>query len=156
MKLIKISLNFWLGYGNPFLCVSNRYGNNKALTSVISEKVQQIHKIIETEALTISEIEELPPHCSQYVIPYNQRKGKTYALILYNVTQRSGSEEKANYLENSLNESGWNVIKLEWQDTAEHHNMIDSSFSPIVSSCSLLMVCLMSNGNRGSVIGSDG
>ena len=98
----------------------------------------------------------MSPHCSKYVIPNNQRKFKIYALILYTPSQRSGGEEEANYLENSLNEAGWNVIKLEWLNTVELHNLIDSSLSLIVSSCSLLLVCLMSHGSRGSVIGSEG
>ena len=126
----------------------NHQGNNKEFTSVISEKGQKIDMIIQTEALTINGMERFSPHCSQYLIPYNQGRCKRYALILYNLTQRSGGEAEADYLEATLNTAGCDVIKLEWQDTSELHNLIDSSLSLISKSCSLLIVCLMSHGSR--------
>ena len=131
-------------------------GNNKEFTALISEKGQKIDMIIQTEVLTINGIERFSPHCSQYLIPYNEGLGKRYALILYNLTQRSGGEAEADYLEAALNTAGCDVIKLEWQDTSELHNLIDSSLILISKSCSLLVVCLLSHGSRGSMIGSQG
>ena len=135
-------------------CIFNHHGNNKKFRSLISEKRQKIHTIIKTKALTINGIEKFSLHCPQYLIPYNQGRCKRYALILYNLIQRSGGEAEADYLEAALREAGCDVIKLEWQDTAELHNLIESVLSPISKSCSLLIVCLLSHGSRASVIGS--
>ena len=45
---------------------------------------------------------------------------------------------------------------MEWSDAIEIHSMIESALSRIAGDCSLLIVCLMSHGSRGAIVGSKG
>ena len=78
-----------------------------------------------------------------------------YALILYTTVQRLGGQEEATYLEDALRMAGFEVIKLEWHSTDQLSTFFEYKLRPIADNCSLLMVCLMSHGSRGSVIGND-
>ena len=111
--------------------------------------------ILHSEPLTIDQIETLSPHSSQYVIPCNQQKCRMYALILYTTVQRLGGQKEAKYLEDALKMAGFEVITLEWYSSDHLETLFEYKLRPIVDNCSLLMVCLMSNGSRGSVIGND-
>ena len=116
----------------------------------------EIQKITETESLTRDQIQQLSPHSSQYIIPHKQKKSKRYGLILFSTAGRQGAVEEADDLEQALKTTGCDVIKMEWSDAAELHNMIESTLSRIVCDCSLLVVCLMSHGSRGEIASSHG
>ena len=119
-----------------------------------SVKQQKIEQIIEHEPLSIDHIEELSPYSTQYVISYNQTNTKRYGLILYSKQHRHGAEEEADNFKQALETAGCDVTKLEWTNTAELGSMIDSSLEGIVSSCSLLIVAVMTHGYRGALRGS--
>ena len=79
-------------------------------------------------------------------------------LILYNKVNRPGAEEEADYMKESLTAAGFRDInRLQWTECDELHSMIDSHLDVILQqqqedrNCSLLMLCLMSNGGRGSL-----
>ena len=71
-------------------------------------------------------------------------------------TGRQGAVAEADDLQQALQTSGCDVIKMEWSDAAELHNMIESALSRIINDCSLLVVCLMSHGSRGVLSDSNG
>ena len=115
----------------------------------VTEREFQIQRITETESLTTEQIQELSPHSSQYIIPYKQKKSKRYGLILFRSEGRQGAVAEADNLEQALLSTGCDVIKMEWSEATELHNMIESALSRIVADCSLLIVCLMSHGSSG-------
>ena len=104
----------------------------------------------------MEQIQQLSSHSSQYIIPHEQQKSKRYGLILFSSEDKLGAFEEADGLEQALQASGCDVIKMEWFDAVELHNMIDSAMTRIVGDCSLLIVCLMSHGSRGVISGSCG
>ena len=104
----------------------------------------------------MEQIQQLSSPSSQYIIPYEQQKRKRYGLILFSSENRQGAFEEADGLEETLKASGCDVIKMEWFDAVELHNMIDSAMIRIAGDCSLLIVCLMSHGSRGVLSGSCG
>ena len=108
-------------------------------------------RIIETESLTTEQIQQLSPHSSQYIIPYNKKKSKRYGVIFFRSEGRLGAAAEADDLEQSLLVTGCDVIKMEWSKATELHNMKESALSRIVADCSLLIVCLMSHGSRGAL-----
>ena len=75
----------------------------------------------------MGQIEELSPYSSQYVIPHNQTNTKRYGLILYSAEDRHGAVEEADNLKHALETAGCDVIKLQWSNTSELDNMMDSS-----------------------------
>ena len=115
-----------------------------------------MRKISETESLTEEQIQQLSPHSSQYIIPHKQKKSKRYGLVLFNSEERPGAEAEAANVEQALQTAGCDVMKMEWYDVDELHNMIESVLNGIVADCSLLIVCLMSHGSRGVITGSNG
>ena len=116
---------------------------------------QKIEEIIEQEPLSTDHIEELSPYSNQYVIPHNQTNTKRYGMVLYSKHHRQGAEEEADNFKQALETAGCDVTKLEWTNTAELGSMIDSSLEGIVSSCSLLIVAVMTHGYRGALRGSE-
>ena len=116
----------------------------------------EIQNITETESLTRDQIQQLSPHSSQYIIPHKQKNSKRYGLILFSTADRQGAVAEADDLEHALQTTGCDVIKMEWSDAAELHNMIESALSRIAVDCSLLIVCLMSHGSRGEIASSHG
>ena len=72
-------------------------------------------------------------------------------MILFRSEGRQGAVAEADDLEQALLTTGCDVIKMEWSEAAELHNMIESALSRIVADCSLLIVCLMSHGSRGAL-----
>ena len=121
-----------------------------------SDREIEIQRITETESLTVEQIQQLSPHSSKYIIPHKQKKSKRYALILFSSAGRQGAVAEADDLEQALQTTGCDVIKMEWSEGRELQCMIESALSRIVSDCSLLIVCLMSHGCRGVLRGSDG
>ena len=126
------------------------------LKLIVTEREIQIQRITETESLTTEQIQQLSPHSSQYIIPYKQKKGKRYGVILFRSEGRQGAVAEADDLEQALQATGCDVIKMEWSEAAELHIMIESARSRIVADCSLLIVCLMSHGSRGALADSHG
>ena len=120
----------------------------------VTERELHIQRITETESLTTEQIQQLSPHSSQYIIPYKQKKSKRYGLILFSLEGRQGAVAEADDLEQALLTTGCDVIKMEWSEATELHNMIESALSRIVADCSLLIVCLMSHGSRGALADS--
>ena len=104
----------------------------------------------------MEQIQQLSSHSSQYIIPYKQQESKRYGLILFSSEDRQGAFEEADGLEQALRATGCDVIKMEWFEAVELHNMIDSAMMRIAGDCSLLIVCLMSHGSRGVLSGSCG
>ena len=68
-------------------------------------------------------------------------------MILFSSEDRLGAFEEADGLEQALGATGCDVIKMEWSEAVEFHNMIDSAMTRIAGNCSLLIVCLMSHGS---------
>ena len=126
------------------------------MIKIIAERTRLICEIIEREPLNHSQIEELSPYSSQYVIPHNQTKTKRYGLILYNSEDRHGADEEADNFKQALEAAGCDVIKLQWSNTSELGSMIDSSLTRIVGDCSLLIVAVMTHGYTGALSGSEG
>ena len=122
----------------------------------VTERELQIQRITETESLTTEQIPQLSPHSPQYIIPYRQKKSKRYGLILFRSEGRQGAVAEADDLEQALQTTGCDVIKMEWSEAVELHNMIESALSRIVDDCSLLIVSLMSHGSRGALADSHG
>ena len=122
----------------------------------VTEREIGIQRITETESLTTEQIQQLSPHSSQYIIPYKQKKSKRYGVILFRSEGRRGAVAEADNLEQALLIAGCDVIKMEWSEAVELHNMIESALSRIVTDCSLLIVCLMSHGSRGALADSHG
>ena len=110
-----------------------------------------IKELAEREPLTIPNIQELSPHSSQFILPYNQKISKRYGLILYTTYNRPGAQEEADNMEQSLHTAGFDVEKTEWKDTY----ILNSSLEQIARDCSLLVMCLMSHGSRGVLHGGD-
>ena len=117
----------------------------------VTDREIQIQKITETESLTVGQIQQLSPHSSQYIIPHKQQKSKRYGVILFRSEGRRGAVAEADDLQQALQATGCDVIKMEWSEATELHNMIESALSRIVTDCSLLIVCLMSHGSRGAL-----
>lgn len=111
---------------------------------------------IENEPLTAAHIEKLSSHSPCYVIPRNQKNIKRYGLIFYNPVDRYGAENEASNLEESLGTAGFAVSKLEWFNSQELFNMMQSSLEGLRRNCSLLVVCLMAHGSRGGLQDSVG
>ena len=122
----------------------------------VTDREIQIQKITETESLTTEQIQQLSPHSSQYIIPYHQKKSKRYGVILFRSEGRQGAVDEADDLEQALTATGCDVIKMEWSEATELHNMIESALSRVVANCSLLIVCFMSHGSRGALADSHG
>ena len=118
---------------------------------IVAERDIETQKLTETESLTIEQIQQLSPHSSQYIIPHKQKKSKRYGVILFRSEGRQGAVAEADDLEQALLSTGCDVIKMEWSEATELHNMIESALSRIVADCSLLIVCLMSHGSRGAL-----
>ena len=118
---------------------------------IVTEREIQIQRITETESLTTEQIQQLSPRSSQYIIPYNQKKSKRYGVILFSSEDRHGAVAEADDLEQALLTTGCDVIKMEWSEAAELHNMIESALNRIFANSSLLIVCLMSHGSRGAL-----
>ena len=116
----------------------------------------EIQRITETESLTLEQIQQLSPHSSMYIIPHKRKKSKRYGLILFSTEGRQGAEAEADDLKQALQTAGCDVIKREWLEAAELHNMMESALSRIVSDCSILFLCLMSHGSRGVIADSHG
>lgn len=110
-----------------------------------------IEHIDEEEPLSMDQIEMLSPHSSQCVIPYNQQRFKRYGLILFSSAGRPGASEEADDLTKALEATGFDVIKTEWSEAGELQRIIDSAMESMVDDCSLMLVCLMSHGSRGSL-----
>ena len=108
-----------------------------------------IKELAEKEPLAIPHIQELSPHSSQYIVPYNQKMSKRYGLILYTIYNRPGAQEEADNMEQSLCTAGFHVEKAEWKDTY----ILNSLLERIARDCSLLVLCLMSHGIRGVLHG---
>ena len=123
---------------------------------MITVRELEIERITETESLTVEQIQQLSPYSSQYIIPHKQKKSKRYGLVLFSTAGRQGAVAEADDLQQALQTTGCDVIKMEWSDAAELHNMIESALSRIVVDCSLLIVCLMSHGCRGEIASSHG
>ena len=104
----------------------------------------------------MEQIQQLSPHSSQYIIPHKQKNSKRCGLILFSSVGRQGASAEANNLEHALIESGCEVIKMEWSTTEELQNILESALGEIVTTCSLLIFCLMAHGSRGTVNGSTG
>ena len=122
-------------------------------------KQERIEDIVEREPLTMNHIQELSPHSDRYIIPRNQSNCKMSALILYNPENRRGAEKEADYMKESLTAAGFSDInRLQWTECDGLHSMIDSHLDIILPqqqgdrNCSLLMLCLMSHGGRGSLV----
>ena len=77
-------------------------------------------------------------------------------MILFRSEGIQGAVAEAVDLEQALLTTRCDVIKMEWSEAAELHNMIESALSRIVADCSLLIVCLMSHGSRGALADSHG
>ena len=124
----------------------------------VTVKQEKIEEIVEREPLTLNHIQELSPHSDRYIIPRNQSSSQMSALILYNIINRPGAEEEADYMKDSLTAAGFrDTNKLQWTECDELYSMIDSHLDVILQqqqgdrNCSLLMMCLMSHGGRGSL-----
>ena len=137
--------------------------------------------IIEVESLAQEEIKKLSALTTQYVIPYHQAQKPLYAvtqlwlddevaeintqhqtqtsrygLIFYNTDQReNGAEKEANSLQQSLSETGCDVIKAKWGHTHQLQEMISIRLSDIGGRCNFLFACIMSHGELGQLRGSD-
>ena len=117
----------------------------------VAEKDEQIRASIETEPLTIHHIEKLQPHSNVSIIPYNQEKSKRYDMILYNTSNRPGAIEVADNLCQALTSAGTQTSKHEFSGSLELQNIISDTIQVVVGDCSLLVVCVMSHGGRGSI-----
>ena len=129
---------------------------HSATTYFVIAREESVQEIVSSEPLTVGQIEELSPYSSQYVIPHNQTKTKRYGLILYSAEDRHGADEEADNFKHALETAGCDVIKLQWSNTSELDNMIDSSLTGILDDCSLLIVAVMTHGYRGALRGSEG
>ena len=69
---------------------------------------------------------------------------------------RQGASAEANNLEHALIESGCEVIKMEWSTAEELQSILGSALGEIVTTCLLLIFCLMAHGSRGTVNGCTG
>ena len=110
--------------------------NKNVYLLIIDQKIER-QRITETESLTVEQIQQLSPHSSQYIIPHKQKKSKRYALILFSSAGRQGAVAEADDLEQAPQTTGCDVIKMEWFDAVELHNMIDSAMIRIAGDCSL-------------------
>ena len=97
----------------------------------LSDKQQLINELAEKEPLTISHIEELSPHSSQYIIPYNQKRSKRYGLIIYSTHNRPGAQEEADNMERSLLTAGFDVKKMECKTALELIAKLESTLRRI-------------------------
>ena len=122
----------------------------------VAEKDEQIRALIETEPLTFHHIEKLQPHSNVSIIPYNQEKSKRYGMILYNTSNRPGAIEEADNLYRALAAAGTQTSNYEFSGSTELRKTIKTALQVIISDCSLLVVCVMSHGGRGSISGDRG
>ena len=106
--------------------------------------------------MSIEQIGVLSPHSVKYVIPYNQKKSRRYGLIMFNPHNRRRAAEEANYLEQSLKNAEFYVLKRQWSHSEELHKEIEKALTLLATDCSLLFVCLMAHGSRGGLAGSTG
>ena len=127
-----------------------------AISYFVVAREESVQEIVSSEPLTVGQIEDLSPYSSQYIIPHNQTKTKRYGLILYSAEDRHGADEEADNFKHALETAGCDVIKLQWSNTSELDNMIDSSLTGILDDCSLLIVAVMTHGYRGALNGSEG
>ena len=102
---------------------------------IVTERELQIQRITETESLITEQIQQLSPHSSQYIIPHKQKKSKRYGVILFRSEGRQGAVAEAEDLQQALQATGCDVIKMEWSEATELHNMIESALSRIVADC---------------------
>ena len=113
-------------------------------------------ELVEQHPLNREHIKKLSPHCTSYIIPYNQVNSRRLAFIFYSSVQRRGAAEEAGKLEESLHTAGCEVSNLEWSEAIELHNLIDNTLIGRINDCSLLIVCIMAHGSRGEIKGRSG
>lgn len=121
------------------------------------DKADQENKIIdllEHESLTADQLGEVFLHIKRYPIPYNQGSTKQYAIILYNLENREGGEEEAQNLEQAFIIARFEIFKHQWAHTYEIGVKLDDILTEITGGCSILTVCIMSHGFKGTLTGS--
>ena len=144
---IRLKIMQYIKFCSIFCCI---------IKLIVTERDIQIQRITETESLTTEQIQQLSPHSSLYIIPHKQKKSKRYGVILFRSGGRQGAVAEADDLQQALQATGCDVIKMEWSEATELHNMKESALSRTVVDCLLLIVCLMSHGSRGALAGSQG
>ena len=101
-------------------------------------------------------MESLSPHSRRYIIPYNQTYTRRHAIILYNTEKREGAVEEADNMHQALQAAGFHCLQANWSQTAQLSEKLKNIITDILSSCSLLNVCIMCHGHRGTLRGDGG
>lgn len=122
----------------------------------LAERAALIVNIIEHESISVEQILELSPHSSRYLVPFNQSKSKHHGLIFFNTEDRQGAENEASYMKQALQLTGCEIIQQEWSAAHQLGDMIDNALTDILAECSLLVVCIMTHGYRGTLSGGEG
>ena len=123
--------------------------------SVMQEKISAL---LNTDDRTLSryQLDLLYSYAANYPIPNNQRRAKKVAMVCYNTIQREGALEEAERLEDAFDGLGFLVLKCCWTHFNELLNWITDQLLMLDKEISLLVVCTMSHGFRGHMVGKEG
>lgn len=110
-------------------------------------------------------VERLYPHTSSYFIPRGQKKAKMIAILCYNKFEqetsnqspRDGAEEEAGYMTRGLRDCGFTVRTplVDWT-FEELLQAVGQLIDSVKDECSVLVLCLMSHGEKGILFDKDG
>lgn len=106
--------------------------------------------------LSLEDIESLSPFSKSYIIPFNQRLTKPFALVCYTTEDRPGSIEEAQTVMKALKSLGLNVFGNSWGNIRELERSLEDKLDEIKHECNFLLLSIMAHGFRGHVLGEDG
>ena len=79
-----------------------------------------------------------------------------HVLILYNTHNRHGAADEALVLSDALSAIGFKGMLREWNSTHELLSTMHEAAQALPSTASVLVVCVMSHGRRGSLTDREG
>lgn len=97
----------------------------------------------------------LNQYSDKYLIPLNRSNVKPQAFVYYNTHNRPGAESEAENLTSAIEYGGCVSRSVKWESVNGLRKAINGDVTSVKTSCSLLIICLMSHGSLGCLHGSD-
>ena len=115
---------------------------------------QTLRELIENHPLTTDDIKLMFNVSDQYVIPYQQTHVRKCALVLYNTEGRPSASQEADDLTQSLATAGFDTRLKEWKRDLD---VVVTDALPVIepAKLSLLVICIMTHGTAGMLMGSN-
>ena len=116
-------------------------------------KHRALQKLAECNENSITALEKLFPHTSEYITPENSERLARHALILYNPTDRRGATEEADMLLEGLTHVGFDVLSHTWSHPTQLLDEMRSLLMQLVSKTSVFFIGIMTHGHDGMLRG---